>query len=206
MSDSGINQSTARSGRRPASEGVGLWRDAAVAAAQSGARVAAPGGMDGSAPGPSNGQGTEEPTPRVHARLEGVFEVSGTVPPADQGHLQGKAATSGPYLGHAVPSSRGADSDIEALLEFAVGLGALPPRETAAADAEPAPDKTAATDTAEVIEQRLPRLGRGVSTTFESALGLGSADSWYRPSERSVQRPAGSMPSQQSVRDRSTHV
>lgn len=206
MSDSGINQSTAGPGRQPTTEGVGLWRDAAVAAAQSGARVASPGRADSGAQGLPNGQGTQEQAPLIQARLEGVFEVSGTAPPADQGHLQGKEATSGHCPGHAAPSSRGARSDIEALLEFAVGLGALPPREIAAADAEPAPDKTADADTAEVIEQRLPRSGRGVSTTFESALGLGGGDSWYRPSERSVQRPAGSMPSHQSVQDRSTHV
>ena len=206
MSDSGIHQSSARATRRQGTESIGSWRDSPLTAADGDVPVVALGRAEASVQGLAKSSGELDRAVPLHSPVASFFHGAGTAGSADQRQSQGSVTPSLQCRHPGVPGSTDTGSNIAAVLDFAVGLGAPPESEHATVESELAQPDTVAAETLALGGLQLPPRGRGVSTTFESALGLGSGDSWYRPSERSGQRPAGSLPSHQPVKDRSTYV
>ena len=197
MSDSGIHQSSARATRRQGTESVGSWRDSTLSAADGDVPVVALGRAASNGQGLAGSSGTPDPAVPLHSPVASFFHRAGSPGSADQRPSQGSDATSLQSRHPGAPGSIDTGSNIAAVLDFAVGLGAQtePEPEHAAVESKPAQPETVAADTLALGGLHLPPRGHGVSATFESALGLGGGDSWYRPNERSAQRPASSMPS-----------
>ena len=205
MSDSGINQSTARSGRRPPPEGVGLWRDTAATASAAELRGPAAGRVQADTEAVAVHPGPHEPAQARQSHADGFAPGSGESGSAGQPQPPGSGPASPQRPRRGGPFAMDPGSDIAALLDFAVGLGAQAEPEVAAVVSEPAPPPTAVAGSPVFPALRMSAPGHGASATFESALGLGSGDSWYRPNDRPVDRPASSTPDPSSRYDRSTH-